>query len=325
MGKGSSPSSFEARLPAELESAVTARRLLTGAVAAWSLGDAVRADGSLAISELVTNAVLHAGTDVHVRIARLGSGIRIEVGDGSRRMPVVDAARPEDLLSNRSMTGRGLALIAATCDRWGAEPRDGGKVTWAELGTGQRVVASAPPPAYPPVPVPAPLPAAAIAEGVLTTEAVTGGGRRVRLVGVPVALVLESARQLADLHREMQVMSMGRGTPPEIDEVIQAGRPWVGDIDIWSDVDRRIAEVAASRGEETIDYEVVVPVDVAVRIEGIAGWLRRTASSITRRHLLTLPPSTEVAAFRRWYSQEILEQLSGREPRPCPLRVRAEA
>ncbi|HWE54409.1 MAG TPA: ATP-binding protein [Acidimicrobiales bacterium] len=316
---------YEARLPAELESSVAARRLLASAVSSWGLGDGARQDGALAVSELVTNAVLHAHTPVCVRIKRLGAGIRIEVEDGDPHMPVVSAARPEDLLSNRSMTGRGLALIAATCDRWGAEPRGCGKITWAEVATGQRVIEAVPAPNYPPMPAAPMIPEAVLARGVFRQTAVAGAGRRVHLVGVPVQLLLESTQQLSDLHREMQVMLLGRDAPPELENVVQAGKPWISDIDLWTDSDRRMAESAAALGRETIDFDVLVPEDIVSKIEGVASWLRRAASSITRRQLLTLPATAEVTAYRRWYGDEILRQLSGREPRPCPVRLRADA
>ena len=77
--------------------------------------------------------------------AASGGGLRIEVSDANDHLPVVDAERPEELLANRSMTGRGLAMVAVTADRWGADPLPGGgKVTWAELGTGSRLVAWSP-------------------------------------------------------------------------------------------------------------------------------------------------------------------------------------
>jgi anti-sigma regulatory factor (Ser/Thr protein kinase) len=314
---------YEAQLPAELESVVAARRLLTSAVSAWHLGDGVKTDGSLAISELVSNSVLHAGTNISVAVHRLGNGVRIEVSDGNSHLPIVDAARPEDLLANRSMTGRGLALVAAMSDRWGAEPRRAGKVVWAEVGTGRRVVGSVPPPAFPPVPREAPVPAAAAAAGVVTRTAVTAGGRPIRLIGVPVHLILESTRHLADLQREMQVMAMAHTAPPEVEGVVQAGRPWTTDLDLWADADRRMAESAQARGEEVVDFEVVVPEDITKRIEGIAQWMSRTASALVRRHLLTLPARPEVTAYRRWYADEILAQLSGQEPRPCPIKGQA--
>lgn len=323
MERTSSPAAFEARLPAELESAVAARRLLASAASAWGLGDPVRHDAALAVSELVTNSVLHAGTSIHLLIRRLGSGLRVEVQDGNRHLPVVDAARPEELLSNRSMTGRGLALVAATSDRWGCEPLADGKVIWAEVGTGRRVVEPAAAPRFPPAPPEPAIPGAAARRGVVSRPAMTGSGRRVHLIGVPVAVLFESIQQLSDLQREVQVVAMGRHASSDLDPVVQTGKPWTTDIDLWTDCDRRMAESAAAAGAETVDFDVMVPDDIATRIEGVAAWLCRVARSILRRQLLTLPASPEVTAYRRWYGEEILRQLAGAEPTPCPVRVRA--
>jgi hypothetical protein len=257
-----------------------------------------------------------------VSLRRLGAGVRIEVRDGNGHLPVVDAARPEDLLVNRSMTGRGLALVAAMSDRWGADPIVGGKVTWAEVGTGRRLVASAAPPAFPPAAAAPKITPMARAAGVMATSAVTGGGRRVHLIGVPVQLLMDSSRQLADLQREMQVMAMDRSTASDgIGEVVEAGRPWTMAIDEWAEADRFHVETALSRGEERIDWEVTVPADIAEKIDSFATWFRRAASSLIRRHLLSLPPSEEVNAYRLWCRDEILAQLAGRAPRPCPLAV----
>ena len=316
---------YETELPAELQSAFAARQLMAEAASAWGLSDSVRHDASLAVSELVTNSVMHAGSVVRVRIARLGRGVRVEVGDDNDHLPVVDAACPEDLLANRTMTGRGLALVAATSDRWGCEPKPTGKVIWAEIGSGRRRVDPAPAPAFPPV-LPAPhIPEEALARGVVRSSAAAGGGRTVHLVGVPVELLLESTRQLTDLQREVRVMAMGRHAPPELEHVVQAGKPWVTDIDLWTDSDRRRAETAMASGADTIDFDVYVPDDIASRIDGITSWLRRAAASIRRRQLLTLPASAEVTAYRRWMSEEILRQLSGRAPQPCPVRMKASA
>ena len=297
---------FEAQLPAELESAVLGRRLVATAVSAWRLGETVRHDAALTASELVTNAVLHAGTPIHVVVRRRGSGIRIEVEDGNPHLPPLDAARPEDLLANRSMTGRGLALVAAIAERWGSEPCTAGKVIWAEVGTGRRVA-----------------PRASTRRRSPRHSPAGRDGRCVHLVGVPVSVLLDSTRQLSDLQREVQVMAMGHNAPPELEQVVQTGQPWLTDIDMWTDADRRTAESAAAKGAETVDFDVFVPDDIASTIEGIASWLRRAASSLMRRQLLTLPPSEQVVAYRRWFADEIIRQMAGRQPRPCPIRATA--
>jgi anti-sigma regulatory factor (Ser/Thr protein kinase) len=311
----------ESALPAELESVSAARRLCCQAMSEWGFEDSVVEDAALAVSELTTNAVLHARTELTVSLRRLGGGVRVEVRDGSSRLPVVDAARPEDLLLNRSMTGRGLALVAAVADRWGADPAAGGKVTWAEVATGTRLVAATPPPAFPPAPRPPEITATELQAGVTAASAVTGGGRTVHLIGVPVRLLIESTRQLAELQREMQVIAMDAEAPAELDSVAQTGEPLNAMIDTWTQKDRRLAEQALARGDERLDWDVNVPPDIHDWVDRVAAWLRRSASSWIRRQLLSEPASAEVTAYRLWYRDEILAQLSGRAPQPCPLEV----
>jgi len=312
---------FEAQLPSELVSVVAARHLVEAAARAWALSDSVTEDGALTASELATNAVLHAAGPLAISVRRLGAGLRIEVRDGSSRLPVVDADRPEELLANRSMTGRGLRVVAATADRWGADRLPGGgKVTWAEVGTGRRLVASAPPPAIPPAPKPVKLTSTELAAGVTSTIAVTGGGRRVQLIGVPVLLVVESTRHFADLEREIHVMAMDHNGPAELEGVLETGREISAEIQPWTRVDRGLVEAAVARGEDRLDYEVVVPPDAADVIDRLAFWLNRIrASLVIRRHLLTSAPSEAVATYRAWYREEVLAQLAGRAPQPCPL------
>lgn len=314
---------FEAQLPPELGSVVAARHLVEAAARAWDLSDSVTKDSALTASELVTNAVLHAGSSVSISVKRLGRGLRIEVCDGSSRLPVVDADRPEDLLANRSMTGRGLTVVAATADRWGADRLPGGgKMTWAEVGTGRRRVASAPPPAFPPTPKPVKLTSSALAAGVTSATAVTGGGRRVQLIGVPVQLLVESTQHFADLEREIRVMAMDHHRPAELEGVLKAGREISAEIDPWTRVDRTLVDAAVARGDDRLDYEVVVSPDAADVFDRLALWLNRIRSTLlTRRPFLTTPPSDEVTTYRAWYREEIRSQLAGRPPRPCPLKA----
>lgn len=87
-----------------------------------------RSDASeLAVSELVTNALVHAGTDVHLHVSVGEAGMRVEVADGSPHQPV-----PRDY-SSTSGTGRGLRLLEDAVDRWGTLPDGDGKVVWFEI------------------------------------------------------------------------------------------------------------------------------------------------------------------------------------------------
>lgn len=333
-----------AEFPAVLESVHGARDLLARLADEWKLDESTRAPADLAVSELVTNALLHAGTPIRLRVSRLGGGVKVEVFDGDRRLPVVSSASPESLLANRSMTGRGLALIATISDRWGADPVGGGKVIWAELGTDRRIVASAsasasadaggaadagaqsssggpvrvdagPHPPAQPVPAVFGQPVAAGAEPV-EVDAITRGGRTVRLVGMPVPLLAESARQLADLRREVQMMDLSGSDQGDLGRVVQTGRPLVADLDFWARSERRLAEYAMSRGEDTVDLDLTVPDDMAERLDRLTTWLRRCAAKLARGRMLTLPAGPDVDSYRLWYREEILAQLNGRPPTP---------
>ena len=85
------------------------------------------ADAALVVTELATNAVVHAGCDFTVTIAPSCDAVRIEVRDGSALPPKLRPARP------RAESGRGLALIAAVAGAWGVDRASDGKIIWAEL------------------------------------------------------------------------------------------------------------------------------------------------------------------------------------------------
>jgi anti-sigma regulatory factor (Ser/Thr protein kinase) len=81
----------------------------------------------LCVSEVVTNAVLHAGTELELSVSVDRDRVRVEVGDGS---PVAPIRKHYDLAAP---TGRGILLIEELADGWGVEPTDRGKVVWFEL------------------------------------------------------------------------------------------------------------------------------------------------------------------------------------------------
>jgi anti-sigma regulatory factor (Ser/Thr protein kinase) len=104
-----------------------ARRFVTTALAGWATGQDSTELAELLTSELVTNAVLHAGTEITIRVRRNGTGVRVEVVDAS---PVLPAAR---LYSEDAVTGRGLQLVESLAHAWGVEPGQGCKTLWFEV------------------------------------------------------------------------------------------------------------------------------------------------------------------------------------------------
>lgn len=83
----------------------------------------------LLVSELVSNVVLHARTPCDLSISRVGSRLRVEVRDGSSRLPRT-VGQPDPF----ALSGRGMLLVDALSDSHGAEPLEGGgKLVWFEL------------------------------------------------------------------------------------------------------------------------------------------------------------------------------------------------
>lgn len=115
-----------AKLPAEPASAGRARRFVDRALNDWRCGHLAEV-ATLLVSELVANAILHAGTTVEVVIRRERERLRIEVHDGNARLPT------RKRYSKMSGTGRGLVLVERLSRDWGTESTPSGKVVWFEL------------------------------------------------------------------------------------------------------------------------------------------------------------------------------------------------
>ena len=115
------------RLPADVRSAGAARRLVRDALEDWCEADLID-DISLCVSELVTNAVVHAGSAPRVLVHVRPAVVHIEISDDSESLPVPRGAGPEDT------SGRGMAILGTLSDRWGSYRRSGGgKTVWFDV------------------------------------------------------------------------------------------------------------------------------------------------------------------------------------------------
>jgi anti-sigma regulatory factor (Ser/Thr protein kinase) len=103
-----------------------ARRFVAETLRAWGY-ESVIPDAELLVSELVTNAVLHARSSARVELVRNGNILRIAVCDNSRALPRVRDYAPD------AVTGRGMLLVDRIARRWGIDPNDGGKCVWFEV------------------------------------------------------------------------------------------------------------------------------------------------------------------------------------------------
>lgn len=121
---------FQLELPRALESAATARQAVGDL--AGNLPEDVLGDVRLLVSELVTNALRHAGLGesdrIELAVAVTDAAVRVEVTDhGHGFDPKVVPTDPE------VAEGWGLYLVATLSDRWGAESDGGATRVWFEL------------------------------------------------------------------------------------------------------------------------------------------------------------------------------------------------
>ena len=80
-------------------------------------------------TELATNAIKYAGSDVIVTLATVDGRVRMTIADGSPALPVPS---PLDL---SSPSGRGLRIIDVLATSWGFERHADGKTVWAEIAS----------------------------------------------------------------------------------------------------------------------------------------------------------------------------------------------
>ncbi|MET9062727.1 SpoIIE family protein phosphatase [Streptomyces antibioticus] len=120
-------------------SVATARAFVRDTLQGWGFADIVD-DAVVLTSELVTNAVVHAGTHADVLCLRSEDGVRIEVGDRYPEREIPLQGSPATMGSPDREGGRGLQLCAAIATRWGVEYTPTHKQVWFQLDLPDRPV-----------------------------------------------------------------------------------------------------------------------------------------------------------------------------------------
>ena len=109
-------------------------RAARSCVASWSAMTARPNAGSselvLAVSELVSNALQYALQPCWLRLLTSGASgwVRVEVEDANPAPPIMGPA-----VGPECGHGRGLRIVEAVSNRWGATPGRRGKVVWCEF------------------------------------------------------------------------------------------------------------------------------------------------------------------------------------------------
>lgn len=111
----------------DLASGRAARRFMEETLEQWDCGELLDSV-NLLVTELVTNAVVHAESGAEVAVVLTSRVLRVEVTDHGTGD--FEPRRAADL----DTSGRGIALVDTLSTRWGTDPRaDGGKVIWFEM------------------------------------------------------------------------------------------------------------------------------------------------------------------------------------------------
>ncbi|HLT11281.1 MAG TPA: SpoIIE family protein phosphatase [Micromonosporaceae bacterium] len=128
------------RLPPEVSSPAEAREVVSALLEETGLHQ-VRDEALLLTSELVTNAVIHAGTDVELEAVADAHGLYVAVTDFARPSPAltvtdvqVSATTALPQLGTGGVDGgRGLLLVNQFASRWGTAYEPGGRTVWFRL------------------------------------------------------------------------------------------------------------------------------------------------------------------------------------------------
>ncbi|MFJ8954784.1 MULTISPECIES: SpoIIE family protein phosphatase [unclassified Streptomyces] len=120
-------------------SVATARSFVRDTLQGWGHADIID-DAVVLTSELVTNAVVHAGTSAEVLCLRSEDHVRIEVSDRYPEREIPLQASAMNMGSPDREGGRGLQLCAALAGRWGVDYSATHKRVWFQLDLPERSV-----------------------------------------------------------------------------------------------------------------------------------------------------------------------------------------
>jgi len=119
---------YELTLAPTVDSVGAGRRLVGAALSEWGL-DALSYTATLLTSEVLTNSLLHARTQIDLTVARTApTEVTISVRDGSTLVP----RRRQH--AHDATTGRGLELLDRLAQSWRIEPDANGKTLTFTVG-----------------------------------------------------------------------------------------------------------------------------------------------------------------------------------------------
>ena len=261
----------------------------------------------LGVSELVTNAILHADPPIVVRVGGTATHPRVEVHDTSAAPPRIrDMTDDQRLLAT---VGRGLGIVAMYSTTWGAEISAQGKVVWFEPAAEPEFLEDGPD-----------LVPAVFDLSEVVAERVAAAGepddrQAVRLLGMPVKMFAHYRTWYDELRRELRLLALNHGNDYPIAQELS-------EITLQVEQERRQAtgvnrlDEAIAEGLESVDLEYLVPAGAGATMGRLLELLEEVDVFCREQRLLTLEPNPQQLALREWYLGEFARQTVGEEPVP---------
>jgi anti-sigma regulatory factor (Ser/Thr protein kinase) len=280
------------------------RQLLDGQLDATALDTA-----ELCVSELVTNAILHASTDVELSVTLGRQRVRLAVRDQSSDLPTLERH------TSTASTGRGLAMVIAMADAWGIDRHDyRGKTVWCELAEGASDT--------PQVDTQDVLDAWELTMSDVPEAAEPAHGTTtVSLIGYPVGLGLALQEHYDAVVRECQLLAAPRrrgasDLPPSLVELARAlAERYPAELSHFARPDpRRVA--AEARGDATVDLDYSWSEDDVPLLQAWQQIFDEVDVHARAGDLLVPGISAELARLRGWALAEFADQPRGALPRP---------
>ena len=257
----------------------------------------------MAVSEVVTNALLHGESPIRVRVRGTHEHPRVEVADASREPPVLPGSEPLTDDDDFLLTfGRGLDIVGRCSTAWGAEIEDDGKIVWfAPAGDAneERGV-----------------------EGVITGLPATDGDAEaaveritIDIRGVPLRSFLDFQVHYRELRREVRLLALTH----------EADYPLAKSLsDLFGSLDRVLREgISADQVEDALraghtetDLVVDMPLTTASSIGRFIELLDLADAFCREERLLSLARTPEQREFQQWFLGEFVRQQRGEQPAP---------
>ena len=261
------------------------------------------------VSELVTNAILHADPPIVVRVGGTAAHPRVEVHDNSPAPPKARSMTADERLL--ATVGRGLGIVAMFSTTWGAEVSSEGKVVWFEPAaeaSGMLDEAQARGEVFD---------LSELVDERLATVGDPGERLTVRLLGMPVQVFAHYRIWYDELRRELRLLALNHGSDYPLAQELS-------EITLQVEQERRQArgidrlDAAIARGDDRVDLVYQVPPSAGTTMGRLQTLLEQVDVFCREQRLLTLEPGPQQIALRSWYLGEFTRQTAGEAPTPWP-------